>query len=99
MDTYGVDPTIINGDQMPLHRNESAGQKTLSLKSEEIFVKENYMLSRERATCFTQLCSDPKVDLKLEFVFKGKILEHTSLFQKVSITNGPPKDHIELSRY
>ena len=57
---------------MPLHRNESAGQKTLSLKSEEAFVKENYMLSREKVTCFTQLCSDPKVDLKPKFVFKGK---------------------------
>ena len=72
LDTYGVDPPIINGDQMPLHRNESACQKTLSLKSEETFVKENHMPSRERVTCFTQLCSDPKVDLKLEFVFKGK---------------------------
>ena len=72
LDTYGVDPPIINGDQMSLHRNESAGQKTLSLKSEETFVKENYLLSRERVTCFTQLCSDPKVDLKPEFVFKGK---------------------------
>ena len=26
---YGVDPPAINGDQMPLHRNESASQKTL----------------------------------------------------------------------
>ena len=51
---------------MPLHRNESASQKTLSLKSEEVFVKENYMLSRERVTCFTQL------ELNPEFVFKGK---------------------------
>ena len=72
LETYGVDPPIINGDQMPLHTNESAGQKTLSLKSEETFIKENYMLSRERVTCFTQLRSDPKVDLKPEFVFKGK---------------------------
>ena len=72
LDTNDGDPPIINGDQMPLHRNESAGQKTLSLKSEEIFAKENYMLSRERVTCSTQLCSDPKVDLKPEFVFKGK---------------------------
>ena len=23
LDTYGIDPPIINGDQMPLHRNES----------------------------------------------------------------------------
>ena len=72
IDKYGIDPPVINGDQMPLHRNESASQKTLSLKSEDVFVKENYMLSRERVTCFTQLCSDPKVQLKPEFVFKGK---------------------------
>ena len=69
LDTYDVDPPIINGDQMSLHRNESAGQ-TLSLKSEETFVKENYVLSRERVTCFTQLYSE--VGLKPEFVFKGK---------------------------
>ena len=56
---------------MPFHRNESARQKTFSLTSEETFVKENYMLSIERVTCFTQLCSDPKIDLKLEYVFKG----------------------------
>ena len=72
METYGVDPAIINEDQMPLHRNESAVQKTLSLKSEETFVKENYMLYRERVNCFTQLCSVRKVDLNPEFVFKGK---------------------------
>ena len=72
IDKYGVDPPAINGDQMPLHRNKSANQKTLSLKSEEVFVKENYMLSRERVTCFKQLCSDPKTELKPEFMFKGK---------------------------
>ena len=58
---YGVDPPVINGDQMPLHRNESASQKTFYLKSKEVFVKENYMLSRERITCFTHLCNDPKI--------------------------------------
>ena len=57
---------------MSLHRNESASQKTLSLKSEEVFVKENYILSREKVTCFTELCSDPKIELKPEFGFKGK---------------------------
>ena len=29
------------------------------------------MLSRERVTCFTQLCINPKIELKREFVFKG----------------------------
>ena len=57
---------------MPLHINESASLKTLSLKSEATFVKENYILSTVRSTCFTELCSDPKVDLKTKFVFKGK---------------------------
>ena len=46
---------------MPLHRNESASQKAFYLKSKEVFVKENYMLSRERITCFTHLCNDPKI--------------------------------------
>ena len=72
LDTYCIDAHIINEDQMPLYRNDSASQKTLSLKSETVFVKENYVLSRERVTCFTQLCSDPKVTLLPEFNFKGK---------------------------
>ena len=36
----------------------------------DTYVKENYNLSRERITVFTQLCSDPGVILKPEFVFK-----------------------------
>ena len=56
---------------MPLQRNESTSPKTLSLKSETVFVKENYMLSTERVTCFTQLCSDPKVILPPEFCFQS----------------------------
>ena len=72
IDKYGVYPPVTNGDQMPLHRSESASQKTLFLKSDKIFVKENYMLSRERVTCFTHLCSDPITELKPEFVFEGK---------------------------
>ena len=34
--------------------------------------KKNYMLSRERATVFTQTSSDSSIDLKPEFVSKGK---------------------------
>lgn len=71
MNNYGVDPLIINGDQMPLHRNESSSQKTLNFTGIDTYVKENYNLSRERVTVFTQLCSDPSVPLKPEFVFKG----------------------------
>ena len=61
-------------DQMPLHRNESSGEKTLNFKgsSQTTYVKENHSLSRERTTVMTSLSSE-KVSTapKLEFVFKG----------------------------
>ena len=44
----GMDPPVINGDQMPLHRNESIKQKTLTFKNQNTFVKEIHMLSCER---------------------------------------------------
>ena len=72
LENYGVDPPIINGYQIPLHRNESAPQKTLNFTGRDTYVKENYNLSRERITVFTHLCSDPGVILKPEFLFKGK---------------------------
>ena len=97
IDKYGVDPTVINGDQMPLHRNISASQKTRSLKLEEVFVNENYMLSSERGTCFTQLCSDPKTELNL--CSKEKVHKYTSLLQKVYIINGRQKNLTELSKF
>ena len=66
-----MDPPIINGDQMPLHRNESSQQRTLNFKGEETLVKENHMLSRERVTVYTQVSTDSKY-IAPEFVFKGK---------------------------
>ena len=30
IDNFGVDPPIINGDQMPVHRNQSESQRTLN---------------------------------------------------------------------
>ena len=66
-----MDPSIINGNQIPLHRNENSSQKHLFLQA-WILAKENYNLSDERVTVFKQLCSDPSVTLKPEFVFKGK---------------------------
>ena len=52
-DTFNVDIPIINGDQIPLHRNESSNQKTLTIKGADTFVKENHVLSRERITVYT----------------------------------------------
>ena len=72
IDNFGVDPPIINGDQMPLHRNESSSQKTLNIKGYDTYVKENNSLSRKRITAFTQVSSDPSIIVKPEFVFKGK---------------------------
>ena len=44
-----VDDQCINGDQMPLHRNESSTQKKLNIKDYETYVKENYSLSRKES--------------------------------------------------
>ena len=55
---------------MPLHRNESVSQKALSLKLEETFVMKNYIFLKENVTCFTPPCSDPKVALQPEFLFR-----------------------------
>ena len=68
---YGVDPPIINGDQIPLHWNESSSQKTLDFKNVETYVKERYSLSWGRAAVFTQVSSDSMANLIPEFVFKG----------------------------
>ena len=56
---------------MSLHRNESSGKATMSFKNLDKFVKENTHLSRERVTAFTQVSSDPTINLVPEFVLKG----------------------------
>ena len=70
IEKYGVNPPIINGDQMPLHRSESSRQKILTFKGGDTFVKENYMLSRKGAMVFTQVSSQEKIKLNPEFAFK-----------------------------
>ena len=57
---------------MPLSRNESAQEKSMSFKGEDTFVKQNHKLSRERVTVFTQVASVSNVNLKSEFVFEDK---------------------------
>ena len=71
-------------DQMPLHRNESSGEKTLNFAGIETFVKENYMLSRERATFLTRLSSDKGV-LPTHVVFKGV---GTRIINELTIPDG-----------
>ena len=58
-----------------MQRNESASQKTLHIQGLDTFVKENYMLSRERATYYGQITNDPNAKLTEEFVFKV-MLQH-----------------------
>ena len=70
---YKVNPVIWSGDQMPLHRLECSGAKTLSITGMDCHVKENYMHSRERVTAFTLMSSSNAASPPLpEFVFKGK---------------------------
>ena len=71
-DNFSVDPLVINDDQMPLHRNKSASQKTLNIQRCDLYFKENYSLSTECITAFTKAFSDPSIKVFQEFVFKGK---------------------------
>ena len=57
---------------MSFHWNKSATQKTMRLKNMDTYVRENYSVSRERATVFTQVSSDPTANFIPELVFKGK---------------------------
>lgn len=94
---YDVDPVIIGSDQMPIHRNESSKEKTLNFsgQSESVFVKENHMLSRERATVMTTISSSNNVKPPpLEFVFKGK-----GLRVKVNPPNGVTVQWAEKGSY
>ena len=72
MKTYKTDIVIWSSDQMPLHRNASASSPTLAFSGLDTFVKENYMLSRERATVLTSVTSNNRhPPPKPEFLFKG----------------------------
>lgn len=48
---------IINGDQMPLHRNETASQKTMSLKDCSTYVKVGIELRMLQLENFVNLCT------------------------------------------
>ena len=98
MDTYGIDPLSLTGIKCLYTEMKAQVKKKMSLRSEATFVKENHILSIERVTCLIQVCSNPKVDLKPEFVFKSKgTRTHLTLLQGVNC-QWPPKG-LALSRY
>ena len=69
---FDMEPMILGSDQMPLHRNESSNEKTLSFKGIDAFVKENHALSRERMTLMTTVSSSPSLPPPpFELLFKG----------------------------
>ena len=57
------------------------------------------MLSRERVTCFTQLCSDSKTELTPELAFKGKGTRTHLTPPKGVHYQWVQKDLTELSRF
>ena len=74
LEKYKREPAILSADQMPLHRNELLGQKTLNFKgnNQTCFVKENNHLSRERSTVMIIVSSTNSIKTPtVEFVFKG----------------------------
>ena len=50
----------------------------MNLKNVEVFVKENYHLSRDRMTVMTQVSSDETIDLPIEFVLTHLTLHMVS---------------------
>ena len=56
LDTFNVEIPIINGGQMQMQciGTNVSHTKELSTKGDDVFVKENYPLSRERVTAYTQ---------------------------------------------
>ena len=75
IDKYGVDPPVINRDQMPLHRNESATQKTLSLQSDSHLPKKSFII------CFK---GSPSKMMKNAFYFILKALFVLKIFKFLS---------------
>ena len=55
---------------MPLHRNESSGEKNLAVSGIPTYVKENHHHARERSTVFTIISSSNDVPPPLQFLFK-----------------------------
>ena len=94
IDNYGFGPPIINGDQMPLHRNESSAQKTLNFVDMDAYVKENYNLSCERVTVFTQVSSSSGINLNPEFIFKVNGTRTKLDPPEASNLTGPQRDPI-----
>ena len=67
----GIDPAVVNKNQMPSLRSESSGQTTMNFKNNETFVKESHHLTREHANAFNEIAFTPNVVLPLKFVFQG----------------------------
>ena len=99
IDKYGVKPPVISADQMPLLHNASASQKTLSLKSEEVFVKENYSFQEKELLASHSFVVTRKLNWNQNLSSKLNVHEHTSLLQKTYIINGLQKYLTELSRF
>ena len=69
---FHVDPVVWGSDQMPLHESEGANTKSLSIRGEDVYVKENYAASRKRVTVMTTVSSSASTPPRhVEFVFKG----------------------------
>ena len=70
---YGVEPIIEGADQMLLQRNDVHGKKTLNFQrwTQTTYVKENYMLLRERVTVMTNILTSSK-KISPKYLLKGK---------------------------
>lgn len=68
---FFITATLLSRYLLVMMYSPFSRQKTLNMKNEDAFVKEDYMDSRKRTTLFTQVSTDEDIELPLEFVFKG----------------------------
>ncbi|CAL4062693.1 unnamed protein product [Meganyctiphanes norvegica] len=88
---FKKEPVIISGDQMPLQRNKISKQKSMTHQNQAAYVKENYTMSRERASVYTQLSTEPQNTMPTpEILFKGKgVGVHINPPQNMSVQFAP----------
>ena len=91
-----LDLPTINGDQMPLHRNESSTQKILNFVDMDAYVKENYNLSCEIVVQITTLIQNSfskEKELDLSW-----ILQVASNLKEMLLFRSNVKSYLEFAK-
>ena len=73
IENFGVDPPVLNGDQLPLHRNESSTQKILNFTGLDTYVKENHFFQKNELLFTLKFAVTLKSHLNQNLCLKAKV--------------------------